>query len=303
MPKFLIIGDLHGQKPSIHFRDFDAIIAVGDFCSDKEIKKIDNPINYQKFLNDPYSYKPWHESVKKSEAKRIVLDSIRPGRRILEFLNSFGVPVFIVPGNWDFGAVSRYDTGFLGQNFFKTHLISGLENVVDIHKKIRNFGGYTIIGYGNSSGPELFKHRGYDKIFRKKDVLKNKKEYSILVGAWDALFRKAKARKKPVIFLSHNVPYNTPLDTIRNKQSIRRGWHYGSLVTREMIDRYQPLVCIGGHMHEYFQKCSVGKTTAINAGFGGHVNTLLEISGDKIKKIEFYRARKEQGLNMMRGEH
>ena len=32
MVKFLIIGDLHGNKPKIHFKDFDAIIAHGDFC-------------------------------------------------------------------------------------------------------------------------------------------------------------------------------------------------------------------------------------------------------------------------------
>jgi len=34
MAKFLIIGDLHGNKPKIYSNDFDAIIAPGDFCSD-----------------------------------------------------------------------------------------------------------------------------------------------------------------------------------------------------------------------------------------------------------------------------
>ena len=32
--KFLIIGDLHGKMPRIHFKEFDAIIAPGDFCLD-----------------------------------------------------------------------------------------------------------------------------------------------------------------------------------------------------------------------------------------------------------------------------
>lgn len=40
-----------------------------------------------------------------------------------------------------------------------------------------------------------------------------------------------------------------------------------SLIAREMIDEYHPLVCTVGHMHEHFTKCKVGKTTAINAGF------------------------------------
>ena len=38
--KFLIIGDLHGNKPKIHFKDFDAIIAPGDFCSDKYMRPL-----------------------------------------------------------------------------------------------------------------------------------------------------------------------------------------------------------------------------------------------------------------------
>ena len=38
--KILVVGDLHGQKPKIYFRDFDAIIAPGDFCSDAHRKYI-----------------------------------------------------------------------------------------------------------------------------------------------------------------------------------------------------------------------------------------------------------------------
>ena len=32
--KFLIVGDLHGEKPNIHFKNFDAIIVPGDICGD-----------------------------------------------------------------------------------------------------------------------------------------------------------------------------------------------------------------------------------------------------------------------------
>jgi aspartyl-tRNA synthetase len=38
--RFLVVGDLHGNKPNIHFKDFDAIIAPGDFCSDAHRKNI-----------------------------------------------------------------------------------------------------------------------------------------------------------------------------------------------------------------------------------------------------------------------
>lgn len=51
---------------------------------------------------------------------------------------------------------------------------------------------------------------------------------------------------------------------------------------------YQPLVCIGGHMHEHFTKCKIGKTIAINVGFGPYANVWLELSDNKIKRLEFY---------------
>ncbi|MEK6974409.1 MAG: hypothetical protein AABW41_04210, partial [Nanoarchaeota archaeon] len=113
-----------------------------------------------------------------------------------------------------------------------------------------------------------------------------KSEYSRLYKKVSDLFEKA---TKPVIFLSHNVPFNTKIDKITNKESPRYGYHYGSLLAREIIEKYQPLICIGGHMHEHFGKCRIGKTIAINTGFGSNVNTFLELEGSKIKRLEFYR--------------
>ena len=48
------------------------------------------------------------------------------------------------------------------------------------------------------------------------------------------LFEKA---KKPVIFLSHNVPFNTPIDQIVNKESPRNGDHFGSLIAMQLLMR------------------------------------------------------------------
>lgn len=81
------------------------------------------------------------------------------------------------------------------------------------------------------------------------------------------------------------VPYNTPIDKIRDKKSLRYGYHYGSLTTREMIEKYQPLVCIGGHIHEHFGKCKIGRTICINAGYGEDANILMELEK---KKLKFY---------------
>lgn len=37
---------------------------------------------------------------------------------------------------------------------------------------------------------------------------------------------------------------------------------------REMIEKYQPLICESGHIHEHFGKDKIGKTVCINSGFG-----------------------------------
>jgi hypothetical protein len=91
-----------------------------------------------------------------------------------------------------------------------------------------------------------------------------------------------------VIFDSHNVPFNTKLDTIVNQKSPSNGLHYGSIITREIVEKYQPPVCISGHMHEHFGKDNIGKTVCINSGYGSRPNVLLDIDGDRIISLKFY---------------
>ena len=76
-------------------------------------------------------------------------------------------------------------------------------------------------------------------------------------------------------------------DIITDK-SPRKGQHFGSLIVREMINKYEPLVDIAGHMHEHFGKCKIGRTICINAGYGPNKNILLEIENNKIKSLEFH---------------
>ncbi len=98
--KFLIIGDLHGNKPNIYYKNFDAIIAPGDFCSSDEIRKYDFESIRLKQKN-PKSKIRWWDLVGKKEAKKMAERSITDGRKILEQLNSYNIPVYLVPGNWD----------------------------------------------------------------------------------------------------------------------------------------------------------------------------------------------------------
>jgi Icc-related predicted phosphoesterase len=67
------------------------------------------------------------------------------------------------------------------------------------------------------------------------------------------------------------------------------GEHFGSTVVWDMITRHQPVVSIGGHMHENPGMCKLGKTIAINAGMGADANIFIELSGNQATKIEFYK--------------
>ncbi len=289
--KFLVVGDLHGSKPNIYFKDFDAIIAPGDFCSSDKI----GPLVFEgmrKRFEEKSEYNKWFDIVGKERARELVEESLSKGRKVLEFLNHFGVPVYIVPGNWEWTGKQNKELGwdFLRRDRYRD-LIKGLPNIVDVHHKLIDIGNYQIIGHGISSGPEYPQYKEDLESAGKEELEKMRNDYEKDSKKLESLFEKA---TKPVIFISHDVPFNTPLDEITNKSSPRYGYHYGSLIAREMIEKYQPLVCIGGHIHEHFGKFEIGRTMTINAGFGPYVNVFMELSDSHIKRLDLYRGKKDE---------
>jgi len=284
--KILVIGDLHGQIPKVHFKKFDAVICTGDFCRDKDIWKYIKR-QYKKFLKNPYQKRiPWYDEIGRNNARMLIKKSLDAGRTVLKKLNSLGVPVYVIPGNWDL-VYEDDEWNYLNKDYYKNYLIKGLKNIKDCHNKIRSMNKYIIIGYGLVNGPELLKHRNYKNI-TKKSYKRNEKRYRKLAQVFDKRFYSAKKQKKPIIFLSHNVPFNTQLDKIVNKDSPMNGHHYGSNLARDMILKHKPLLNIGGHMHEHYGTCKLGKTIILNAGFGGEKNTLIELENEKIKSMKFY---------------
>lgn len=305
--KILIIGDLHGNKPKIHFKDFDYIIAPGDICSDKYQRKY-----LKAFIKSEWKKKEcerigFYRFIKLKfnldikDYKKFMKYSLNDGRKIMEYLDSFGKPVFFVPGNWDqsWGKtkikekdaennIYLYVKHWLELMLGKTNerLIKNLDNIIDCHFKLCEGNNFNILGYGLSAGPE------WGKKLKKK---LNKKQYNELKKIYDIKYLgklsdeySKRNKSKPTILLTHNVPYDTKLDKITDKSSPVYGQHYGSVVARDFILKHKPLICIGGHMHEHFGKIKLGKTIVINVGFGGKVNTLLTLKNNKIKSISLY---------------
>ena len=282
--KLLVIGDLHGQKPKIYFKEFDAIIAPGDFCSDAPRRYMFEAL--RKRLADSDYKGDWVDIVGKRKAKPMIKKSLEDGKNILEFLNSFGKPVFTVPGNWDWTGGMDEEWDYLKTNYYKTHLIKDLKNIKDVYHRIRSWNGFDFIGHGITSGPEYPQYKQDLDRHDEKELKKIKAKSEGLERKVSSLFDRS---KNPVIYLSHNVPFKTSLDKIDNKESPRDGDHFGSTVSKNIIQKYQPLLCIGGHMHEHFGKTKIGRTTVINAGFGRYVNTLIDLDEEKgrIRRITF----------------
>jgi Icc-related predicted phosphoesterase len=280
--KYLIIPDLHGQKPRIHFKGFEAIIAPGDFCDTGRLTEYAFAV-LERRKKDPHYKGNWYDIAGKSEAKKIVEDAIKSGKSILNYLNSFSVPVYTIPGNHDF-APSNLPWEFLKKDRY-SEMIEDMENIVDVNMKIADTGGHQIIGYGNNARPEFPIYEHDLAVYSEADLKKKRNENSKTVDKLSKLFEKA---NKKVIFDAHNVPFNTKMDVIVNEKSPNNGLHFGSLITRELIEKYQPPVCISGHMHEHFGKDNIGKTVCINAGHGSKPNILLDIDGDRITSLKFY---------------
>lgn len=279
--KILLIGDFHGKKLRIKNQKFDAIFSQGDFCHSGIITSIMFKCMRRRSKDNSFK-KKWFEEIGLRKANKLFKISLKKGREILKYLDSFKIPVYIIPGNWEW--VRRTD--FTRAHPFK-NLIKNLKNTKNAEKKLINIGEYQIIGYGVNSSPEYPQYKEDFSRFSKPELKKRKKEYIKNYAQISKLFKKA---KKPVIFMSHNVPFNTKLDKIMWKKSPKYGYHYGSLVTKKIIEKYQPFLCICGHMHEHQGKTKIGKTLVINPGYAFEGQyAILELKGKKIKSLRFYK--------------
>jgi Icc-related predicted phosphoesterase len=297
--KFLIVSDLHGRKPILSTKDFDAIIVPGDVCDDRKtaplfrelfrvIKK--NPdVDFWDIVKKRLGGEKAYNKIKKESVKR--------GNEILKELDKYGKPIFMVPGNHDesFGNTKinmdkneyNHHRGFLdllSGDKINPKITKGIKNLKDCQFACHFFNDVNIIGYGLCSGiadPRLrrtkFKGKQKERIIARYNKLLKK------LGD----LNKQKKKGNPTLFLSHSVPYNTKLDVITDDKSYAYGMHLGSTVARWYCKKYQPLICIGGHIHEHFGKTKIGKTVVVNTGFGPKKNIILEIKDGKIKKLKF----------------
>lgn len=150
----------------------------------------------------------------------------------IRLFQKHGKPIFAVAGNMD---ISEQDDTF-----------ERLGISINAKGVILNEAGF----FGISGSPFTPMHTPYEI---SEEEIKKRAE-----SAWQEV-----QSARWTIFVPHAPPRNTKLDRIH------AGIHVGSTAVREFIEKYQPDVCVCGHIHEARGKDSIGKTQIINCGPAG----------------------------------
>jgi uncharacterized protein len=107
------------------------------------------------------------------------------------------------------------------------------------------------------------------------------------------------SRPETAIFNIHVPPYDTTIDTapkldehlaVQTSLGNQLTAPAGSTAVRELIEAYQPLASLHGHIHESGGSVRIGRTVAINAGseYGEGIlhGVLLEVGGGRLVRFQ-----------------
>jgi len=283
--KILAIGDFHGKFPRkfeklIKKEKIDVILSNGDYTP-FSLRKI----YFNKVYMEQEEKNLW-EVIGKEKYKRVVLRDLKNGEKILKKLNSFGIPVFTVFGNVDYpygDDITDYSKKEMRRwrwkwererSWFYPRVLKKYKNIKRVDYLYAHFGEYLIIGGRGHSAPGSVKSRGYRKYKRKLDKL----------------FKKFKDNK--IIFLTHNMLYKTKLDFITSKKAHKHAQrkHVGSKMFRRIVEKYHPILQVGGHIDEGMGKQKIGRTWTVNCGPAHEGKAaIIELDKGKVKKVKFIR--------------
>ena len=277
--KILAIGDFHGRFPKkyenlIKKEKIDLVVSNGDYPPFSLVEEF-----FKYVYKNPFDVNLW-DFIGKKRYKETVIRDHKKGEEVLKKLNKLPVPVFTVFGNHDHPHSDVMDIlkpkdvwewDWERQTFF-ARVLKKYKNIKRIDYRYAEFKGYIFIGARGSSFPGRVKSKAF-KRHRKK---------------LDKLFRKfsKENKQRKVIFVSHNVPYETKLDKVTAKDSheLARGRHYGSKLVRRIIDKYKPVFYMGGHIEEGYGKQKIGRTLMINTGSIHHgQGAIIDINKGKVK--------------------
>lgn len=148
---------------------------------------------------------------------------------ITEAIKSFNSNIIAIPGNCDYPEVNQ----FL------------VENTLSLDCRYFVLNNHFFMGVGGSLPCPGRTPNEYSE-----------EEFSVMLEETVA----ANTYAHPIVLMTHQPPFNTKTDQMSD------GFHLGSHSIRHFIEKYQPLVCFCGHVHESDGIDIIGKTTIINPG-------------------------------------
>ena len=225
----------------------------------------------------PEEFEQARVSKEKTEAifRDLVMVRLREWLKLIEErMKNTGIGVYITGGNDDFPAISE--------------LLKSSEAIINPEDRVVDVGGHEMIssGYSNITPWKCPRDIPEEEL--------NKKLEEMATQVKDP---------KTSIFNFHVPPYDTPIDlapeldaTLRPKMAGTEGGfkmrHVGSTAVRGVIDKYQPLLGLHGHIHESRGAVKVGRTTCLNPGseYGEGVlrGVLLTLYSDKVGEYTFF---------------
>jgi len=265
--RILAIGDFHGKflitRKFLKKNKVDFIVSSGDLPTADKLRDIIR----KHWRNLKTGKIKFYEILGLEKTRKLVLEDDLSQHRIFKKLDSLQIPVFLIIGNGDYGeAIENTEYAPLKLPYKIEAECKNSKNVYHVNLKIKKFRGISIIGLDSTV---FFSF--------KRDIKKAKKK----------LIKLFKQAKQPVIFLVHEPPFNTKLDKKRVKNSLRYGQHVGDKLVREVIERFQPILCICGHIHENQGKVKIGKTLVVNTGYGRKgESVLIDIEDNKVKFLK-----------------
>ena len=119
---------------------------------------------------DPQLKTQWFDLIGKKKAWNLIKNDLKTGKQILNKLDNYNIPVYIIPGNGDYCSKEH---GWKKEsiNYYNKSLIKNLKNVKNCHNKLVKFGKFNIIGYGINSSPEVPQLKEYKKGLTKKELI------------------------------------------------------------------------------------------------------------------------------------
>ncbi len=292
--KILDVGDFHGRFPNkllkiAKRKDIDLIVSPGDFAGDNELNKL-----YFKYVYG--TNKPLSDFIGKKKAKKIEDRSFNTGSKVLKTLDSLGKPVIIATGNWDYSKwfdigskikLNKDEKAYIKKFYC---VLNSCENVILIDFSTKKEKGVEFAGYPRSSYPGFVSKR-YRRSLIKKHGRKARRYVKSMNNDNKRYYSKlSKLIGKNTVFITHNAPYMTRLDKI--KQGPMNGEHYGSWLAKRIIIDRKPFLAICGHMHEDQGIIRIGRTVVVNGGaaYEGKGSIIsIDTETKKVKSVKLIR--------------